>query len=98
MTAGVAGSRTTCNNTSKLVSLTLSVFDDGADSGKAEENAHSSSSATGTGAGADAGGLGFAKSKIDGDCCGVACRGAFNAANGSTIGACCFARAAACCC
>lgn len=44
MTAGVAGSRTTCNEILKLVSLTNTLFEEGGPSGSADENAHSSSS------------------------------------------------------
>lgn len=92
---GAAGSRAACNNTSNAVLLTFIIFDCG--SGNAEENAHSSSSPAGSGTGGSAGGFGLAKSNIEG-CCDVGCRGETKAANGSIIGACCFARSAACCC
>ena len=97
MTAGEFASRETFSSISKLVLLTVIVFEDEPVSGKAEEKAHSSSSAGG-GATTVGGGLGFAKSNIEGDCSGVDCLGAFRAAKGSMTGACCFARFAACCC
>ena len=89
------GSREACNKTSSAVSLTLIVLDCG--SGNADENAHSSSSPVISRAGGATGGLGLAKSNIEGDC-DAAWLVEAKAAKGSVIGACCFARAAACCC
>lgn len=65
ITAGVAGSRTACNEMLKCVALTRRVLELGGVSGKAEEKAHSSSSAAGA-AGGLAAGFGFAKSNIEG--------------------------------
>ena len=107
MTDGSVGSRATCREMLKDVSLTESVLELGKPSGNAEENAHSSSSAGGAAA-VDAGGcLGakLPKSNIEAccGCCGVDClAGDAKAAKGSDEGACgccgCFPVAAACCC
>ena len=44
ITDAVGGSRVACNEILKLVSLTVTVFEEGGPSGRADEKAHSSSS------------------------------------------------------
>lgn len=102
MISSVPGSRVACKDMFRFVLLIVKSFVDGRLSGKADENAHSSSSAAGAGtfAECETGSLGFAKSNIEPDCCGVDCLDEdVREANGSRFeGGGLEAEACCCCC